>query len=42
MSMLLGRILGMVDAAFMLLLSFRWGTSINFKQQAKDELAAEK
>lgn len=35
MSMLLGRVLGMVDAAFMMLLSFRWGTSVNFKKQAE-------
>lgn len=27
MSVLIGRVLGTVDAAFMLLLSFRWGTS---------------
>lgn len=38
-SVLIGRILGSVDAAFMLLLSFRWGTSAG--SERKTEIAAQ-
>lgn len=38
-SVLIGRVLGTVDAAFMLLLSFRWGTSRG--SERKTELAAQ-